>query len=58
MNVERFLPDPDTEPRHWVRHDFAMMLRPGSIEWGPKRSALEKFDYTACDLALCHLHRF
>ena len=32
------------------------MLRPGSIEWGSKRSALEKFDYAACDLALCHRH--
>jgi AraC family transcriptional regulator len=58
MRVERFSPDPETEPRHWVRHDqaFAMMLRPGSIEWGSKRSSLEKFDYTAGDLALCDRH--
>jgi AraC family transcriptional regulator len=58
MKVELFLPDSDTAPRHWVRHDqaFAMMLGPGSIEWGSKRSALEKFDYAACDLALCHRH--
>jgi AraC family transcriptional regulator len=58
MRVERFPPDSDTEPRHWVRHDqaFAMMLRPGSIEWGSKRSALEKFDYTSGDLALCDRH--
>src|SRR5579864_801193 len=58
MRVERFSPDPETEPRHWVRHDqaFAMMLRPGSIEWGSKRSALEKFDYAAGDLALCDRH--
>jgi AraC family transcriptional regulator len=58
MRVERFSPDPETEPRHWVRHDqaFAMMLRPGSIEWGSKRSALERFDYTAGDLALCDRH--
>jgi AraC family transcriptional regulator len=58
MRVEIFPPDSDTEPRHWVRHDqaFAMMLRPGSIEWGSKRSALEKFDYAAGDLALCHRH--
>jgi hypothetical protein len=33
-----------------------MMLRPGSIEWGSKRSALEQFDYRAGDLALCHRH--
>ena len=58
MRVELFPPDSDTEPRHWVRHDqaFAMMLGPGSIEWGSKRSALEKFDYAAGDLALCHRH--
>src|ERR1700759_4024166 len=58
MRVELFPPDSATEPRHWVRHDqaFAMMLGPGSIEWGSKRSALEKFDYAACDLALCHRH--
>ena len=58
MRVELFPPDSDTAPRHWVRHDqaFAMMLRPGSIEWGSKRSALEKFDYAACDLALCDRH--
>ena len=58
MRVELVTPDPDTEPRHWVRHDqaFAMMLGPGSIEWGSKRSALEKFGYVAGDLALCHRH--
>jgi AraC family transcriptional regulator len=33
-----------------------MMLGPGLIEWGSKRSALEKFDYAAGDLALCHRH--
>ena len=58
MRVELFPFDSDTEPRHRVRHDqaFAMMLGPGSIEWGSKRSALEKFDYAAGDLALCHRH--
>jgi hypothetical protein len=58
MKVERFSPDPETGPRHWVRHDqaFAMMLRPGSIEWGSQRSALEKFNYRAGALALCHRH--
>ena len=49
MKVELVPPDSDTAPRHWVRHDqaFAMMLGPGSIEWGSKRSALEKFAYRA-----------
>src|SRR5580698_7168875 len=59
MKVERVSPDPETEPRHWVRHDqaFAMMLGPGSIEWGVKRSAMEKFNYKAYDLALCDRHQ-
>jgi AraC family transcriptional regulator len=58
MKVQLFPPDSDTAPRHWIRHDqaFAMMLRPGSIEWGSKRLALEKFDYAAGDLALCDRH--
>ena len=58
MKVELVAPDSDTQPRHWVRHDqaFAMMLGPGSIEWGSKRSALEKFAYAAGDLALCDRH--
>jgi AraC family transcriptional regulator len=58
MKVELVPPESITEPRHWVRHDqaFAMMLQPGSIEWGSKRSAMEKFDYAAGDLALCDRH--
>jgi len=58
MKLELVPPDSATEPRHWVRHDqaFAMMLGPGSIEWGSKRSALEKFAYGAGDLALCDRH--
>jgi AraC family transcriptional regulator len=59
MKVEIFPPDSETAPRHWVRHDqaFAMMLRPGSIEWGSKRTALEKFNYAPGDLALCDRHQ-
>ena len=58
MRVELVPPDVETKPRYWVRHDqaFAMMLRPGSIEWGEKRSALKKFSYAAGDLALCNRH--
>ena len=59
MKVELVQPESVTEPRHWVRHDqaFAMMLRPGSIEWGSKPSALEKFNYAAGELALCDRHQ-
>ena len=58
MKVDLVAPEAVTEPRHWVRHDqaFAMMLGRGSIEWGSKRAALEKFHYTAGDLALCDRH--
>ena len=59
MRVELFPPESVTEPRHWVRHDqaFAMMLRPGSIEWGSRPTAIEKFDYATGDLALCDRHQ-
>ena len=58
MRIELFQAESVTEPRHWVRHDqaFAMMLGSGSIEWGSRRSAIEKFDYAAGDLALCDRH--
>ena len=58
MKIEFFPPDSVTEPRHWVRHDqaFAMMLGTGSIEWGSKRSLLEKFDYAPGNLAICERH--
>jgi AraC family transcriptional regulator len=58
MKVELFPPESVTEPRHWMRHDqaFAMMLGRGSIEWGSRRSAMEKFDYASGDLALCDRH--
>jgi len=59
MRVELFPPESVKEPRLWVRHDqaFAMMLGPGSIEWGSRRSAMEKFDYAAGDLASCDRHQ-
>ena len=59
MRVELFPPQSLTEPRLWVRHEqaFAMMLGPGSIEWGSRRSAMEQFDYAAGDLALCDRHQ-
>ena len=58
MKVELLPPESVTEPRHWVRHDqaFAMMLGRGSIEWGSRRSAMEKFDYASGELALCDRH--
>jgi len=53
MKLVLIPPESVTEPRHWVRHDqaFAMMLGSGSIEWGSRRSTMEKFDYAAGDLS-------
>ena len=58
MKIEFFPPDSVTEPRHWARHDqaFAMILGTGSIEWGSKRSLLEKVDYAPGNLAICERH--
>ena len=58
MRVEFFPPNPVTEPRYWVRHEegLAMMLGPGSIELGSKRSSMERVDYAAGDLGLCPHH--
>ena len=33
-----------------------MMLEPGSIEWGSKRSSMERVDYAAGDLGMCPHH--
>ena len=58
MRVEFFAPDSVTEPRHWVRHEegLAMMLGPGLIEWGSKRSSMERVYYAAGDLGMCPHH--
>ena len=58
MRVEFFAPDSVTEPRYWVRHEegLAMMLEPGSIEWGSRRSSMERVDYAAGDLGMCPHH--
>jgi len=41
-----------------MRHEqiLAMVLGTGSIEWGSRRSAMGKVDYTLGDLGLCHRH--
>jgi AraC family transcriptional regulator len=55
MRVELFPQESNTEPRQWARHELglAMMLQDGSIEWGPRRSSLARFDYAAGDMANC-----
>jgi AraC family transcriptional regulator len=58
MKVELRAPESVTEPRLWVRHEqgLAIVLRPGSIEWGSQRSAMERVDYAAGDLGMCPRH--
>jgi AraC family transcriptional regulator len=58
MKVEFRPPESFTELRLWVRHEqgFAILLGPGSIEWGSKRSAMERVDYAAGDLGMCPRH--
>jgi AraC family transcriptional regulator len=34
-----------------------MILQPGSIEWGPKRSAMERVDYAAGEMVMCPHHQ-
>ena len=59
MRVEFFPRESETEPRHWARHELglAMMLQPGSIEWGPKRSSMERVDYAAGEMGMCPHHQ-
>jgi len=58
MRVEFVPPESVTEPRHWVRHDqaFAMMLGPGSIEIGVRRTELTEYRYVAGEMILPKRH--
>jgi AraC family transcriptional regulator len=59
MKIEFFPRESEIEPRHWARHalGLAMILQPGSIEWGPKRSSMERVDYAAGDMVMCPHHQ-
>ena len=59
MRVEFFPRESETEPRHWARHELglAMISQPGSIEWGPKRSSIERVDYAAGEMVMCPHHQ-
>ena len=58
MRVELRSPEPVTEPRFCVLQEqgLAMLLGPGSIEWGSTPSAMERVDYAAGDLGMCPPH--
>ena len=58
MRVELTAPESVTEPRISVLHQqvLAMILQPGSIEVGLRRSEMTKVAYDAGEMALCPRH--
>src|SRR6266702_4584750 len=58
MRVDLRPPESVTEPRLWVRPEqvLAMVLRPGSIEIGLRRTELTEFRYIAGEMILPHRH--
>jgi AraC family transcriptional regulator len=58
MRVQVVPPQSVTEPRFWVRPEqvLGMVLRPGSIEMGVRRTELTEFRYVAGEMILPHRH--
>jgi AraC family transcriptional regulator len=58
MKIEFTPPQSITEPRFWSRPEqvLAMVLRPGSIEMGVRRTALTEFRYVAGELIMPDRH--
>ena len=58
MKVELVPPESVTEPRLWARPEqvLAMVLRPGSIKMGVRRTVLTEFRYVAGEMILPHRH--
>ena len=58
MKVELVPSQSITEPRLWVRPEqvLGMVLRPGSIEIGVRRTELTEFRYVAGEMILPHRH--
>jgi AraC family transcriptional regulator len=58
MKVELVPPQSFTEPRLWARPEqvLGMVLRPGSIEMGVRRTDLTEFRYVAGEMILPHRH--
>ncbi len=58
MRVELVPPQSVTEPRLWARPEqvLAMVLRPGSIEMGVRRTELTEFRYVAGEMVMPHRH--
>jgi AraC family transcriptional regulator len=58
MRVEITEPESVAEPRLWVEHQqvLALVLRPGSVEWGLRRSEMQRVDYSPGEMGLCRRH--
>jgi AraC family transcriptional regulator len=58
MRIELVPPQPVMGPRFWSRPEqvIAMVLRPGSIEMGTRRTELTEFRYITGDMILPHRH--
>lgn len=58
MRVELVQPQSVTEPRFWARPEqvLGMVLRPGSIEMGARRTELTEFRYVTGEMILPHRH--
>ena len=58
MRVELNVPESVTEPHRWVKHQpvLAMALRPGSAEWGLRRSEMTRFTFGAGEMSLVPRH--
>ena len=58
MRAKIVPPQSVTEPRLWVRPEqvLGMVLRPGSIEMGARRTELTEFRYVAGEMIMPHRH--
>ena len=54
IKFQTFTPESAKEPRIWVEHRpmLGLVLRPGSIEVGLRRSEMKKFTYNAGEIRL------
>jgi AraC family transcriptional regulator len=59
MKIEFVPPQSVTEPLHWIRTEqvLAMVLRPGSIKMGVRRTELTEFRYVPGEMILPHRHQ-
>jgi hypothetical protein len=54
MRVELTEPESVADPRLWVEHQqvLALVLRPGSVEWGLRRSGMQRVPSSSSESVL------